>query len=218
VNPPAILFDVDGTLVDNSYLHTLAWARAFRDQGEEVAMAEIHRRIGMGSGQLVSDLLGREEPGLSDGHSRHIGELEADMRAFPRAADLLAEVGRRGAQVLLATSAKAGEVDARIELIGAGDAVDHVVHSGDTDASKPEPDIFAAALDKAGVGPDRALVVGDSVWDVEAAARCGLRTVGLTSGGISAAELIEAGAVAVYDDPADLLDRLDDSPLAGLLG
>jgi HAD superfamily hydrolase (TIGR01509 family) len=214
---PGVLFDIDGTLVDNSYLHTVAWVRAFADAGEQVSMAAVHRLIGMGSDMLVEELLGEPRDGLGDGHSKHLQAFEDDMVAFPRAADLLREVARRGVTVVLATSAEPDEVDDRLELIGAGDVVAHVTHSGEVEASKPDPDIFATAMEAVGLDRDDCVAVGDSVWDVEAAAAAGVACVGVESGGVSAAELREAGAVAVYRDVADLLDHLDDSPLGALV-
>lgn len=214
---PGVLFDVDGTLIDNNYLHTLAWARAFAEAGEQPSMAALHRLIGMGSETLIEAAIGKSRPEISDGHSVHIAELEDDMRAFPRAGELLAAVQRAGVAVVLATSAKPDEIDARLELIGAGDHVDHVTHSGDVEASKPDPDIFSTAMANAGLAPDDCVAVGDSVWDVRAAAAAGVACVGVESGGVSAAELREAGAVAVYSDVADLLDHLDESPLGALV-
>lgn len=215
---PGVLFDVDGTLIDNSYLHTLAWARALDEAGEVASMAAIHRLIGMGAEQLTEELFGEHRPELSDGHSKHIAELEDDMRSFPRVAELLSEVSRRGAKVVLATSAKPDEIDKRLEMIGVGDAVDHVTHSGEVDASKPDPEIFRTALEAVGLDRDDCLVVGDAVWDIEAAVAAGMACVALECGGISAAELRDAGAVAVYRDPADLLDHLDTSPIGACLG
>src|SRR3954451_17028199 len=130
---PGILFDVDGTLVDNSYLHTLAWARAFHDSGNVIAMAEIHRRIGMGSSELLADLLGRDDDDVVDSYKTHMEALEADTRVFPQAADLLRELARRGATVVLASSMLPEQVDDRMAIIDAGDAVSGVTHSGDVD-------------------------------------------------------------------------------------
>lgn len=214
---PGVLFDVDGTLVDNSYLHTVAWSRAFADAGVPQPMAPIHRLIGMGADKLIERLLGESREDVSDGHSRHIAELTDEMRAFPRAAELLAEVSRRGVAVVLASSAKPDEMDARLELIGAGDAVDRAIHSGHVDAPKPEPDIFLTAMSEAGLRAEDCVAVGDAVWDVVAAAAAGVPCIGVESGGVSAAELREAGAVAVYPDVAALLEHLDDSPIGALV-
>ncbi len=213
-----MIFDVDGTLVDTNYLHTLAWFRGFRDAGEVVSMSAIHRLIGMGSDQLVEDAIGRESDEASDGHTRHFEELMEEIVAFPKAAELLDEVHRRGATVVLATSASEDELEVMLEELDAPDgAIDHVTKKDDVEQSKPAPDIFQVALDAAGVDPDRVLVVGDTIWDVKAAAECDLKVVGVLTGGISRSELEDAGAIAVYEDVAQLLSELDDSPIGALL-
>jgi HAD superfamily hydrolase (TIGR01509 family) len=214
-----VVFDLDGTLVDTNYLHTLAWARSLQDAGEPpVPMSVIHRVIGMGSQRLVTRLLGRPSEEVIEGHSRHFERLRDDVAGFPGAGDLLAAVHARGAKVVLATSAKAKDVEPMLEVVGAPkDAIDHVVHSGDVERSKPEPDVFQAALDGAGLEPATTVAVGDTVWDVEAARRCGLGCVAVLTGGISGSELQEAGAMAVYEDVAELLAGLDASPIGRLL-
>jgi HAD superfamily hydrolase (TIGR01549 family) len=215
----AVIFDVDGTLVDTNYLHTVAWARGIREMGETVSMSAIHRLIGMGSDHLVEELLGRESQEASDGHSRHFDELKAEIVAFPAAVDLLEEVHRRGAMVLLASSASDDDMKAMMDALQPPeDAIDHMTKKDDVDQSKPSPDVFQVALDATGMDAEKVLVVGDTVWDVEAAGRANLRFVGVTTGGISRQELERAGAVAVYEDVADLLRNLDDSPLGELIG
>ena len=215
---PGVLFDVDGTLVDSNYLHTVAWWRAFQEAGEDIAMSAIHRLIGMGSDQLVKAVLGAESEELSDAHSRHFAPLRQEIRSFPRAADLLREVRRRGGKVVLATSAKADDLDALRNAIDADDAIDALTSSVDVDSSKPSPDIFTTALEKSGLDARNAIVLGDTVWDIEAARRSGLECVCVCTGGISRQELEEAGAAAVYADVAELLDRLDETPLGAILG
>lgn len=215
---PAVIFDVDGTLVDTNYLHTLAWARAFREAGETVSMSAIHRLIGMGSDQLVEELIGHESDQASEGHSRHFKALMEEIQAFPSAAEILAEVHRRGAKVVLASSASDHELDAMVNAVQPPEGcVDHVVKKDDVEESKPAPDIFGVALDAVEMEPERVLVVGDTVWDVKAAAKCGLRVVAVLTGGIGRGDLEDAGAIAVYEDVAHLLRELDDSPLAQLL-
>ncbi|HVM02031.1 MAG TPA: HAD family hydrolase [Acidimicrobiales bacterium] len=215
--PPAVLVDVDGTLVDTNYLHAVAWWRAFREIGEEVSTSRVHPLIGMGSDQLVHRLIGRQSQDASDAHSRHYEPLKQEIRAFPRAAELLRELARRGARVVLATSSDEEDLARLREAIGADDAVEDAVSKGDVAHSKPAPDIFRAALEKFGLDPSRTLVVGDTPWDVAAAAELGLSTVCVLTGGATRQQLEEAGAVAVYEDVAELLDRLDTSPLAKLL-
>ena len=214
---PAILFDVDGTLVDTNYLHTVAWWRAFQEIGEDVPMSKIHPLIGMGSDQLVERLIGRTSDEASDAHSRHYEPFKEEIKAFPKADELVEETDRRGARVVLATSSGEKDIPVLCDAVGAGDAVDYVVSKGDVDESKPSPDIFAAALDKLDLDPDRTLVVGDTVWDIEAAGKVGLGVVCVLTGGHDREDLEERGAVAVYEDVADLLENLDGSPIGKLL-
>lgn len=215
--PPTFLFDIDGTLADTTYLHVVAWRRAFLDSGLDVAAAAIHARIGMGASQLMRDLVGEERPDVKEGWRRHFDELKPEIRAFPHAGDLLREVARRGGKVVLASSSEKDDVEALVDAIGAGDAVGGVTSAGDVDEAKPSPEVFQVALDEAGGDRKAALVVGDTVWDVQASSEAGMGCVCLRSGGISTSELDEAGALAVYRDPADLLEHLDASPLGHLL-
>ena len=215
---PSVLVDVDGTLVDTNYLHAVAWWRAFQEIGEEVPMSRIHPLIGMGSDQLVHRLIGRESEEASEAHSRHYEPFKKEIKAFPRAADLLVELDRRGARVVLATSSDEKDLERLRQAIGADDAIDAAVSKGDVAHSKPSPDIFEAALGKFDLDPGATLVVGDTPWDVEAAGKLGLGVVCVLTGGASRDQLEEAGAVAVYEDVAELLARLDESPLGALLG
>ena len=212
----AVLFDIDGTLVDTNYLHVLAWRRVFLERGEpEVTSARIHRLVGMGSDELLETLFGRPRPELKPERARYFDALKAEIRAFPRTGDLLRAVHDRGIRVVLATSAEKSDLEALLEAIDADDAIDAVTSAGEVEHAKPDPDLFCVALEAAGTAPEATVVVGDTVWDVKAAARAGLPCVGVTSGGISRADLEAAGAVAVYDDVSALLDDLDHSPLAG---
>jgi HAD superfamily hydrolase (TIGR01509 family) len=212
----AVLFDIDGTLVDTNYLHVLAWRRVFLERGEpEITSARIHRLVGMGTDELLETLCGRARPELKAERARQFAALKPEIRAFPRAGDLLRAVQDRGMRVVLATSAEKDDLEALLEAIGADDAIDGVTSAGEVDKAKPHPDVFAVALEEAGTAPELTVVVGDTVWDVEAAKRAGLRCVAVTSGGISRGELEGAGAVAVYDDVAALLDDLDRSLLVG---
>lgn len=217
MSDPGILFDIDGTLVDSNYLHTIAWARAFDALGHRVPMARIHRAIGMGSDKLIPSLIGEQDERADERHGEEYERLHGELRAFDGAAELLRTCTRRGARVVLATSAKERDVDVLTNVIGADDAIDEITSSGDVDASKPDPDIFHAAMHKAGLDPRNTIVVGDTKWDVDAAARSHLDTVAVLTGGWSRDELERAGAVAVYEDVADLLANLDGSPLGALL-
>lgn len=208
-----VLFDVDGTLVDSNYVHVLAWSRAFASIGEQPPMALLHHFVGMSGAGLVEAVLGREDGRVLDGHRVHLEALSRDVRAFPRAGELLRACAGRDLVVVLATSGRPSEVEAWAGLLDADDAIAHVVHADDVDAGKPAPDVFATAMERAGLTPDESVVVGDTTWDVEAAGRCGVAAVGLRCGGVRAAALTGTGAVAVYDDPSDLLANLDDSPL-----
>jgi HAD superfamily hydrolase (TIGR01509 family) len=215
---PAVLFDVDGTLVDTNYLHTVAWWQAFQDVGEEVPMSKIHPLIGMGSDQLVERLIGRESDEASDAHSKRYEPFKELIKAFPEAADLLEETDRRGARVVLATSSGEKDIPRLREAVGADDSVvDHVVSKGDVEQSKPAPDIFASAVEKLSLETDRTIVVGDTPWDVEAADKLGIECVCVLTGGATREQLQEAGAAAVYEDVAELLQHFDDSPLADFL-
>ncbi|MGI8808154.1 MAG: HAD family hydrolase [Acidimicrobiales bacterium] len=215
---PAVLFDLDGTLLDTNYFHTVSWWQALREAGEDIAMARIHPLIGMGSDQLLQDLLGEEREGLSDLHSKYYKPFKKDLHAFPRAADLLAEVGRSGAQVVLATSSKEDDLDELLDALGAEEGViKEIVHGDMVGSSKPAPDIFAVAMERLELDQDQTMVVGDTRWDIEAAAKCGLDVVTVRTGGWTRRDLSDAGAVGVYDDVAELLAHLDESPLARLL-
>jgi HAD superfamily hydrolase (TIGR01509 family) len=216
VSQPAVLFDVDGTLVDTNWFHTVSWWRAFRDVGEDVPMSRIHPLIGMGSDQLVERLIGHDSEEATEAHSKRYEPFKDEITAFPKAAELLKEVAKRGALVILATSSNEEDVERLQEAVGAGDAVDHVISKGDVEASKPAPDIFEAALEQMDLDPDRTMVVGDTAWDVRAAKELGLPTVGVLTGGATKEQLEDEGAVAVYADVAELLDQLDDSPIAKL--
>jgi HAD superfamily hydrolase (TIGR01509 family) len=212
-----VLVDVDGTLFDTNYLHTLAWARAFHDVGEWAPMNAIHRLVGMGGDHLVPELFGREVDGADAAHGRHYAALESEARPFPGAAALLRRMHEAGLIVVLATSASADDVAKMRTRLGADDAIDAVVHGEDVTSSKPSPDIFDAARAKGGIDPSAVLVIGDSVWDIEAARAARMGCVAVESGGFSRSELAQAGAVAVYRDAQELCDQLFTSPIATLV-
>ncbi len=212
-----VVFDVDGTLVDSNYLHCIAWLRAFREHGYDVPAASIHRCVGMGAERLVTTLVGEPDEAVEKSHAERYGDLYRELCALPGAADLLHVVRRRGGEVVLATSAKPDEVGALLWALDADMSISVVTSAADVAAAKPEPEVFQVALRSADLEPGSAIVVGDTVWDVEAARRAGMACVGVLTGGISRAELLEAGAVAVYGGAAELLAHFDQSPLGALL-
>jgi HAD superfamily hydrolase (TIGR01509 family) len=219
--PAGVLFDVDGTLVDTTFLHAVSWWEALRQHQHDVPMASVHRAIGMGSDRILDHLLGKDrdrdaDDALAQAHGAIYGTWWERLRQLPGAADLLRACAGRGLAVVLASSASAAELAVLRRVLDAGDVITAATSSADADASKPAPDILQAALEQSGVDPARAVFVGDAVWDVQAAGRLNIPCIGLTCGGTSAAELREAGAVAVYQDPAELLAALDDSAIAKL--
>ncbi len=218
---PAVLFDIDGTLVDSNYLHVHAWQRAFTDMDLPVPAWRIHRCIGMDGAQLVDTLSGgAPEPiqkQLKDLHTRNYESDAALLTVLPGARELLARVAELGLQVVLATSAPDNELVLLRSTLDCDDLVSAITSSADVETAKPRPDIVKVALDKAGVGAQHAVFVGDTVWDVEAAGRADVACIGVLSGGISRAELDTAGAAAVYEDAEHLLAGMGDSPLSTLL-
>ena len=209
----AVLFDVDGTLVDSNFLHVDAWSRAFAELGAPVDSWRIHRSIGQDSARLLESLVGdRDEEWASRAkhlHSQYYLEQAGRLRAFDRAADLLGELSSRGIRVVLATSAPEDELKLLMDVLDAGDAIHATTNADDVATAKPEPGIVEVALGRADAQPSDALFIGDSVWDMMAAARAHVRAAGLLSGGVGPSELLEAGAVSVFDDPAELLARID---------
>jgi HAD superfamily hydrolase (TIGR01509 family) len=211
-----VLVDVDGTLVDSNYHHTIAWSRALRDHGCNARLAAIHRLVGMGSTQLLETLIGRSDEEIAKSWRRHFDELLPEVFVLERAGELLRALHDRGLTVVLATSSPEDLLEAFQEKIGANEAVEVVVTASDVEEAKPEPDVFEIAVAKANLKRERAIVLGDAVWDAQAAARAGLACVALETGGFSRSELESEGVVAVYRDPSDMLDHLDESPLATL--
>ena len=214
--PLAAILDVDGTLVDTNYHHAIAWYRAFRKEGIVLPLWRIHRHIGMGGDQVVTALAGEgveEEQGddvraaEKDLYLALIGEVEP----FEGARELIVALKERGHSVVLASSAKADEVDHYLDLLGARELADGWTTSADVEATKPEPDLVLAALEKAGGGA--AVMVGDTTWDCEAAGRAGVPTLAVRTGGFSEQELRDAGAAAVFESIAELGDCLDETPL-----
>jgi HAD superfamily hydrolase (TIGR01509 family) len=215
----AVLFDVDGTLVDTNYLHAVTWWEAFRQYGHHVPMVSIHRAIGMGSDKLIDHLLpSNRDRALDDelrsAHAALYAPYWPRLRAFDGAADLLRACANRGLRVVLASSAAEREMGALRAALDAEDVVTAVTSAGDAQESKPAPEILQIALDRGKVAPDAAVFVGDTVWDVEACKKAGLACIALRTGGIGDEELREAGAVEIYDGPAELLAALPGSLIA----
>ncbi len=216
--PGAAIVDVDGTLVDTNYHHALAWQRALRDHGEIVPAWRIHRHIGMGGDQLLAAVAGEEAErragdAIRAAEADHYELLIDEVEPLPGARDLLLALRERGLRTVLASSAKQDEVDAYLDMLDARELVDDWTSSADVDATKPAPDLVEVALDKAGSDGD-AVLIGDSVWDCEAAGRAGIATVGLLTGGFGRVELLDAGAVAVHESAEQLCAHLDEPPFA----
>jgi HAD superfamily hydrolase (TIGR01509 family) len=214
----AAIIDVDGTLVDTNYHHAIAWYRAFRDGGVVLALWRIHRHIGMGGDQIVPALTGADyerEHGeeVRAAEKRHYMALIDEVEPMQRARDLLQELRRRGHSVVLASSAKADEVDHYLDLLDARELADGWTTSADVSATKPEPDLVIAALEKARAPASEAVMIGDSPWDAKAAQRAGVRTLGVMTGGFCEDELLDAGAMKVYESVAELCRELDSTPL-----
>ncbi|HVE94299.1 MAG TPA: HAD family hydrolase [Acidimicrobiales bacterium] len=209
----AVLADVDGTLVDSNYHHALAWFRALCDHGHVIPLVDIHRRVGMGGSQMLEELIGHADEDIEADWRQNFEEMLPEIEPFARVADLLHACAGRGVRVVLATSAPSDLLAALRAKVDADDWIHAKVDADDVAEAKPEPDVFAAALAKAAVAASDAIVLGDSTWDVLAARRAGLGCVCVLSGGYGRAELLDAGAVAVYRDVAELLDAFDDSPL-----
>lgn len=212
----AAILDVDGTLVDSNYQHVIAWYRAFRDHDVTPPMWRIHRHIGMGGDQLVAAVAGQaleRESGdsIREAEKRLYGELIDEVSVFEGARELLDELKRRGHDVVLASSGKQEEVEHYVDLLDARGLADSWTTSADVERTKPAPDLVAVAMQRAGALS--AVMVGDSTWDIEAAARAELKTLAVLTGGFSEAELLDAGAVAVFESLVDVRLGLDSTPL-----
>lgn len=215
---PAVLFDVDGTLVDSNAAHASAWVEAFADHDIVVDVAHVRRCIGMGGDKLMPAVSGLQDDsplGRSIAKRRH--RLFADrflphITPFRDAARLVTEIKRRGHTVVVASSAQRDEVDPLLAIAGVGALMDAVTSSDDADASKPDPDILCAAMRHARVSARQAVMIGDTPYDVEASRRAGIAVIAFRCGGWSDEDL--TGAAAIYDGPWDLLSRLDESPIA----
>jgi HAD superfamily hydrolase (TIGR01549 family) len=211
----ALLSDIDGTLIDNTALHVLAWQRAFRRIGNYVDANAILHKIGMGGDQLAPSILGPDAGDAIKQVQQYHGEeysakgLIDHAEPLPGASDLLRALRERGVRIALASSANQEEANRYLEMLGGPNLVDEIVTAKDVTATKPAPDIFAVAMDKLGK-PSHALAIGDTVYDIESAGTLGIPCIAVISGGIERETLLDAGAAAVYLDTADLLRHLDD--------
>jgi HAD superfamily hydrolase (TIGR01549 family) len=214
--PPAAILDIDGTLVDTNYQHAIAWFLAFKQHEVFLPVWRIHRHIGMGGDQLVEALAGKdvdEEKGddiRSAEKALYLASIES-VEPFSGARELICDLKDQGREVVLASSAKQQEVDHYLDLLDARDLADGWTTSADVEETKPEPDLVVAALDK--LGTKDAVMVGDTPWDIKAAAQAGVPTVAVLTGGFSEAELRDAGAVAVFENMEELRAGLASTPL-----
>ena len=213
------ILDIDGTLVDTNYQHAIAWYRAFREHDVTLPIWRVHRAIGMGGDQLVGALAGDD---FEDQHGDDVRASEKDLyrelidevAPLPGAIDLVHRLDELGHSVVLASSAKEDEVEHYLDLLGVRDVVDAWTSSQDVEQTKPAPDLVQSALEKSEQRDDGAVMLGDSVYDCQAAARADVPSLGVLTGGFSREELEEAGAKAVYESPAEILDGLEDTPFA----
>jgi HAD superfamily hydrolase (TIGR01509 family) len=212
----AAILDVDGTLVDTNYQHALCWFEALRRHGATLPVWRIHRHIGMGGDQLVAALT---DDAFEAEHGDDVRAAEAalygdairSVAVLDGAVALLDALREESREIVLASSAKAGEVDHYLDLLDARERVTGWTTSADVERTKPHPDLVAAALER--LDADEAVLVGDTPWDVEAAERAGVPTIAVLTGGFSEAELRDAGAVAVFEDVPQLLARRGETPL-----
>jgi HAD superfamily hydrolase (TIGR01509 family) len=216
----AVIFDVDGTLVDSVDCHAHAWQDAFRDFGHEFAFEQIRGQIGKGGDQLMPVFLSQAEiDARGDKIEAHRGAILREryfprIIGFPRVRELLERLRQDGKEIVLASSAKKDELSFYKRVADIAGLVEKEPSSDDAEKSKPHPDIFEAALTLlAGIDKSEVIVVGDTPYDAEAAGKAGLRTIGVLCGGFAEEELRSAGCMAIYESPAALLDQLDRSPL-----
>jgi HAD superfamily hydrolase (TIGR01509 family) len=215
---PVFLFDLDGTLVDSVYQHVLAWKAALDAEGIELSVWRIHRRIGMSGGLFTNQLLRETGLAVSDeliarvraGHAAAYGRYRDAIRPLPGARELLAWLSDAGIPWAIATSGRMETAALNLAALGVDPERSAVVTRDQVRYAKPDPDLFLAAADRLGAPIEAAVVVGDAIWDMLAAVRARALAIGLLSGGYGADELRQAGAMRVFDDPADLLNHIDE--------
>jgi HAD superfamily hydrolase (TIGR01509 family) len=213
------ILDIDGTLVDTNYQHSLAWYRAFRRHGITLALWRIHRHIGMGGDQVVQALTDEETEKakgdeIRDAEKEEYAKLIGEVETMAGASELIAELKRRGHQVVFASSAKEDEVDHYLDLLQARNVADAWTTSSDVESTKPAPDLVHAALGKVDGKPEEAVLIGDTPWDIKAAAKAEVPTIAVLTGGFAIEELTESGAASVFETVEELTDQLDQTPLA----
>lgn len=215
-----VIFDIDGTLVDSNDEHARSWVEALEEFGHKVRYEDVRQRIGMGGDKLLPELTGGISKESPDG--KKISERRAELfktkympnlRALPGAKDLLAYLRSRGFRLVVASSAQKDELKTLLKICGADEHIEDFTSSSDAKNSKPDPDIVHAALQNLDMRPDEVVMVGDTPYDIEAAAKAGIRTIAFRSGGWTDSGL--GDALAIYDGPADLRTRFESSPLAG---
>jgi HAD superfamily hydrolase (TIGR01549 family) len=213
----AVIFDIDGTLVDSVDLHASAWQEAFEHFGHRISFDDIRAQIGKGGDQLMPVFLSREEV---EKESKALEKFRGDLykkkyfgqvRAFPQVRELFLRLIEDGWKVALASSAKGDELTTYKKIAGITDLVDEETSSDDAERSKPHPDIFQAAVERLKVAPDECIVIGDSPFDAEAASKAGIRSIGFLCGGFPAEDLTAAGFEKLYEGAADLLRNYEDS-------
>ncbi len=216
----AVIFDMDGTLIDSNDFHASAWREILAKYGHKVAFEQVRHQIGKGGDQLMPVFLSEEEverdgPRIEEERSELFKrDYLPRIEAFPMTRELFERIKRDGKQILLASSSKGTELDVYKKIARIDDLIEDATSSDDAERSKPHPDIFEAVLTKLdGMAPEEAIVVGDTPYDAEAAREAGLATIGLLCGGFPEAELRASGCIAIFRDPADLLARYDESPL-----
>jgi HAD superfamily hydrolase (TIGR01549 family) len=210
-DPAAAILDIDGTLVDSNYHHTIAWYRAFREHGHTLPLWQIHRHMGMGGDQLIAEICGelieREQgDAIRASEKERYMELIGEVQPLDGARELILDLKERGHGVVLASSAKPEEVEHYLDLLDARDLADAWTTAGDVAQTKPNPDLVLAAMDK--IESSLALMIGDSTWDCRAARAAGVETLAVLTGGFSAQELFDAGALSVFGSIQELRERL----------
>ena len=213
------ILDIDGTLVDTNYQHAVAWYRAFRQSGVVLPVWRIHRHIGMGGDQVIAALTDErtdEEKGddIRGAEKALYMAMIEEVEPLDGARELVKRLKDAGKTVVMASSAKGEEVDHYLDLLDVRELADDWTTSADVEETKPEPDLVKAAVDKAGADAGEAVMLGDTPWDCEAAERAGVATVALMTGGFSEQELTGAGAVAVFESLGELMERIEETPLA----